>query len=103
VPGILDLSTSKSLKLRKQGIIFSVIFQSFNMRLLSFIKEEEKNCLPVRLSCVEELISYLTKLNNNIMVYVKEIYADDEDGNKIYEMSNGLSYKKHGEGKWFVV
>jgi len=37
------------------------------------------------------------------MVYVKKIYNDIKNGDKVYEMSNGESYKKDANGKWSVV
>jgi hypothetical protein len=46
-------------------------------------KQEQRKKIPERLLCIEELIIYLTKLNDNVMVYVKEIYKDAENGTKI--------------------
>ena len=71
------------------------------MLLLSF--KEECKSLPAKLLNVEELIFYLTKLNDNIMVYVKKIYNDAINGDKIYEMSNGTSYQKDADGNWLIV
>lgn len=65
---------------------------------------ENKNWLNEKIPGVEELVVYLTKLNDNIMVYVKKIYADTKDGIKIYEMSNGISYKKNeGDETWIII
>jgi len=71
------------------------------MLLLS--SKEESKWLPEKLPGVEELIFHLTRLNDNVMVYVKRIYKDDRNGEKIYVMSNGLSYKKGLDGRWSVV
>jgi hypothetical protein len=71
------------------------------MLLLS--SKEESKWLPEKLPGVEELIFHLTRLNDNVMVYVKRIYKDDGNGDKIYVMSNGLSYKKGLDGRWSVV
>jgi hypothetical protein len=71
------------------------------MLMLSF--KEERTWLPEKLLNIEELIFYLTKLNDNIMVYVKKIYNDVINGDKIYEMSNGISYQKDADGNWFIV
>jgi hypothetical protein len=70
--------------------------------LLPAITERGKK-IPEKLLCIEELIVYLTKRNDNIMVYVKKIYRNDENGNKIYEMSNGISYTKNVNGEWYIV
>ena len=70
--------------------------------LLADKKKEEKK-LPAKLLCIAELIIYLTKLNDNVMVYVTKIYRDSENGTKIYVMSNGISYTKNANGEWFIV
>ena len=63
---------------------------------------KEMNLLPEKLISINELIAYLTKLNDNVMVYVKKIYISNEDGIKIYEMSNGLTYK-NADGSWVIL
>jgi len=72
------------------------------MMLLLSLEKEEKY-FPEDVVCIEEVINYLTKLNDNIMVYVKKIYTDSKCGAKIFEMSNGLSCRKNEEGKWIFV
>lgn len=71
------------------------------MQLLSF--EKKINYLPEDILSVQEVIVHLTKLNDNIMVYVRKIYIDAKAGFKIYEMSNGLSCTKNEKGRWFIV
>ncbi len=70
--------------------------------LLPDMQQKEKK-IPAKLLCIEELIIYLTKLNDNIMVYVTKIYRNPENGTKIYEMSNGISYTKNANGEWFII
>ena len=53
-----------------------------------------------KMASIHELIAYLTMLNDNIMVYVKEIYIGIEDNVKDYLMSNGLTYTEHSNGRW---
>jgi hypothetical protein len=73
------------------------------MRLLPY-KKSGWNQLPEKLISIHELLIYLTKLNDSVMVYVKKIYISEGDGIKIYEMSNGLSYKNEDEdGSWIVI
>ncbi|MEO8711194.1 MAG: hypothetical protein ABI405_03670 [Parafilimonas sp.] len=71
------------------------------MLLLTY-KKEELNWLPEKLGSIHELITYLTRLNDNIMVYVKEIYIGIEDNVKAYLMSDGLTYTEHSNGRWFL-
>ena len=67
------------------------------------VKNIEEKRLREVLPTIHELIFYLTKLNDSIMVYVKKIYKDPHDGARIYEMSNGLSYTQDGEGRWWIL
>jgi hypothetical protein len=67
------------------------------------VGEREEKWLREVLPSIHELIFYLTKLNDSIMVYVKKIYKDPEHGNNIYEMSNGLSYTKDHQGNWYIL
>lgn len=59
--------------------------------------------IPSNLLTIEDLLLYLCKRNNIIMVYVKEIYTSAVNGHKIYAMSNGLSYTKNEEEKWEIL
>ena len=68
----------------------------------AFVKESEEQWLHDIQPTLHALIVYLTRENNGIRVYEKKNFVDKK-GNEIYEMSNGLSYSKDKEGKWFVV
>ena len=67
------------------------------------VKDKEEKWLPDVLPSIHELLFYLTKLNDSIMVYVKKIYKEREDGHNIYEMSNGSCYTTDDDGKWHVL
>ncbi len=67
------------------------------------VEKKYRKTIPENLPRIEQLMIYLTKRNDSIMVYVKKIYTDSENGNKIYEMSNGLSYTRNADGEWFVI
>jgi hypothetical protein len=49
------------------------------------------------------LIYYLTRENNGIRVYEKKMARDLETGREIHVMSNGLSYSKDDQGKWYII
>ena len=72
------------------------------MFLLTYQQKDFKP-LPENLPTIHELIFYLTKRNDNIMVYVKNIYPDLTDNVKVYEMSNGFSYSTKEVGKWYMI
>ena len=67
------------------------------------VNEKQGKKIPEKLLRIEELMIYLTKLNDSIMVYVKKIYLDPETGNKVFEMSNGISYTKDKNGEWYII
>ena len=68
------------------------------------VKENEEKWLREVLPTIHELLTYLTRLNDSIMVYVKKIYNDPHNnGRKIYEMSNGCSYTTDGDGRWHIL
>ncbi len=48
------------------------------------------------------LVVYLTRENNSIRVYEQKNFIDKK-GKEIHVMSNGLSYAKDDDGKWYVV
>ncbi len=68
----------------------------------AFVKEEDGQWLHDVAPTLNALIVYLTRENNGIRVYEKKNYID-ADGKNVHAMSNGLSYSKDKDGKWFVV
>jgi hypothetical protein len=67
----------------------------------AFVKESDEQWLHDVQPTLNALIVYLTRENNGIRVYEKKNYI--KDGKHVYEMSNGLSYSKDEDGKWFIV
>lgn len=67
----------------------------------AFVKESDEQWLHEIQPTLNALIVYLTRENNGIRVYEKKAFVRDEL--EIHEMSNGLSYAKDKEGKWYVV
>ncbi len=68
----------------------------------AFVKESEEQWLHDIQPTLLALIVYLTRENNGIRVYEKKNFVDKK-GKEIYEMSNGLSYAKDDNSKWYVV
>ena len=69
----------------------------------AFVKESDEQWLHEIQPTLNALVVYLTRENNGIRVYEKRTYRDEKQGREVYEMSNGLSYAKDDEGKWYVV
>jgi hypothetical protein len=69
----------------------------------AFVKESEEQWLHEVPPSITALIFYLTRENNGVRVYEKKMVRDSGLGKDIYIMSNGLSYSKDSDGKWFVI
>ena len=69
----------------------------------AFVKENEEQWLHDVAPTLNALIVYLTRENNSIRVYEKQTLFNEKVGKEIHVMSNGLSYAKDEEGKWYVV
>jgi hypothetical protein len=68
----------------------------------AFVKESDEQWLHEIQPTLNALIVYLTRENNGIRVYEKEAKVDKK-GNEVHIMSNGLSYAKDKDGKWYIV
>jgi hypothetical protein len=68
----------------------------------AFVKENEEQWLHDVAPTLSALIVYLTRENNGIRVYEQKMFMDKQ-GREVHQMSNGLSYAKDNDGKWFVV
>ena len=68
----------------------------------AFVKETDEQWLHDIHPTLNALVVYLTRENNGIRVYEKKNFIDKK-GREIYEMSNGLSYAKDENSKWYVV
>jgi hypothetical protein len=69
----------------------------------AFVKESDEQWLHEISPTMSALIVYLTRENNGIRVYEKENFIDKKASKQVSIMSNGLSYSKDENGKWYVV
>ena len=69
----------------------------------AFVKESDEQWLHEVAPPLKALILYLTRENNGVRVYEQKIFIDPKDGKEIHVMSNGLSYAKDNENKWYIV
>jgi hypothetical protein len=69
----------------------------------AFVKESDEQWLHEVQPTMNALIVYLTRENNGIRVYEKRTYLHPKENREVYEMSNGLTYAKDEQGKWYVV
>lgn len=68
----------------------------------AFVKQSDEQWLHEIQPTLNALIVYLTRENNGVRVYEKETRTD-KSGNEVHVMSNGLSYAKDADGKWYIV
>ena len=68
----------------------------------AFVKESDEQWLHDIQPTLHALVVYLTRENNGIRVYEIKNFVD-KNGKEVHEMSNGLSYSKDENSKWFVV
>ncbi len=69
----------------------------------AFVKESDEQWLHEVAPTINALMVYLTRENNGIRVYEKKSYVNPKTGKEVYEMSNGLSYSKDNDGKWYIT
>ena len=69
----------------------------------AFVKEGENQWLHEIGPTMNALLVYLQRENGGIRIYENKSYYSPEQGRDVYEMSDGLSYAKNDEGKWYIV
>ena len=68
----------------------------------AFVRESEEQWLHEVSPTLPALLHYLSKENNGIKVYEVKSYIDPNDFRLVHFMSNGLSYSKDEQNKWYV-
>ena len=68
----------------------------------AFVRESEEQWLHDVAPTINALTVYLTRENNGVRVYEKRSYTY-KNGATLHEMSNGLTYGKDPQGKWYIV
>jgi hypothetical protein len=69
----------------------------------AFVKESDEQWLHEIAPTMNALVLFLTRENNGIRVYEKRAFIDPKTGAQAHEMSNGFSYAKGEDGKWFML
>ena len=69
----------------------------------AFVKESDGEWLHDVPPTLSALIQYLTRENNNIRVYQKNSHFSDKHGREVHLMSNGFTYAKDDNGKWYIA
>lgn len=69
----------------------------------AFVKESDGEWLHDVPPTLTALIQYLTRENNGIRVYEKSNSYSAKLDREIHSMSNGLTYAKDDNGKWYIA
>lgn len=69
----------------------------------AFVRESEEQWLHDVSPSLSALMIYLTRENNGIRVYEKSSHFNKKHDREVYLMSNGFTYTKDDEGKWYIV
>lgn len=66
----------------------------------AFVRESDDQWLDEVAPSLSALVNFLSRENGGIRVYEKSKRTDN--GRTVHTMSNGLSYAKDDQGKWYV-
>ena len=69
----------------------------------AFVKESEEQWLHDVSPTLNALIYYLTRENNGIRIYERNNFIDSLSGKTFYVMSNGGTYTKDEDGRWYMI
>ena len=69
----------------------------------AFVKESDGEWLHDIPPTLTALTAYLTRENNGIRVYLKQNQYNQKLGKETWLMSNGFSYAKDDQGKWYIA
>jgi hypothetical protein len=69
----------------------------------AFVKEGENQWLHEISPTMNALLVFLQRENGGIRIYEKKSYYSATQARDVYEMSDGLTYAKNDEGKWYIV
>ena len=69
----------------------------------AFVKESDGEWLHDVAPSLSALILYLTRENNGIRVYERNVYYSQKHNREVHVMSNGLGYTKDNDNRWFIA
>lgn len=85
---------------RQEGIILQIKPVLMSQ---AFVKESEGEWLHDVPPTISALILYLTRENNGVRVYEKSNQYSEKHKREVHLMSNGFSYAKDDNGKWYIT
>lgn len=69
----------------------------------AFVREGDHLQLRDVAPTLSALQFYLRQENGGVRIYEKKQWFSEKQGRDVYEMSDGLTYAKDDDSKWYVV
>jgi len=69
----------------------------------AFIRERDNEWLHEISPTIEALIAFLTRENNGLFIYDKQVDYDPTIERNVYKMSDGLKYAINDKNQWYIV
>ena len=69
----------------------------------AFVRESDEQRLNEVSPSLSALLLYLRRENGGVNIRETKSYYSQKHGRDIYEMSDGLTYAKNDESKWYII
>ncbi len=69
----------------------------------AFVRESDEQKLNEVAPTLSALLIYLRRENGGMTVRETRSYFNQKHGRESYEMSDGLTYAKNDESKWYII
>lgn len=79
------------------------LIENINTMSSAFVRESDEQNLIEVAPTLHALLVYLRRQNGGMTVREIESYYSEKHGRDVYEMSDGLTYAKNDESKWYII
>lgn len=69
----------------------------------AFVRESDEQRLNEVAPTLQALLLYLRRENGGVIIRELKNYFNKEHGREVHEMSDGLTYAKDDDGKWYIL
>mgnify|MGYP003575023282 CR=1 FL=1 len=69
----------------------------------AFVRESDEQRLNEVAPTIQALLVYLRRENGGMTIREIRSYFSEKHGREVHEMSDGLSYAKDDESRWYIV
>jgi len=81
------------------------LFTAYSTAIMSsaFVRESDDQKLNEVAPNLSALLFYLRRENGGMTIHETKSYYSHKHGRDVYEMSDGLTYAKNDESKWYII